>query len=187
MLEGIALIISIAASLVAMGSTTWSTVLSRLNSDLRSKIQNLATALSSQLSNGRVKVAKLTALLSSQNQQALTTYLYNNPVISKSLSSLTNDSALINQYSAQLSKIESDISSYQNQLASLGYAQSHKGTRQESSTFSNIKSKLNDAQTEYNNIVATMESSNLGSSTRSTTPYTADITAASQNVKGGIK
>lgn len=186
-LSAVAAIISIAVSLAMGAQATWSTSLSALNQRVRNTIQQLAKTISSQLAAKRLDASKLTSLLNSQNQQALTTYLYNNPIISKSLNSLSADSASINTYSSQLTAIENEIADYKSQLNTLGYSQSHSGVSKERKKVNEIEASINDAQSRYDAVLSEMRSRNLGSSTNSTKPYTADISAATQNTKGGLK
>lgn len=185
-LTTIASIISIAVALASAGITSYQSILSGLNQNLRNTIQKLVTVVNQELSAGRLKSTKLLTLLQGRNQHALMTYLYNNPIISKSIEQLNNESIQITGYQNELQAIEAEIQGYLSQLSSLGYSQTHGGTKAEKEAATNLKNKLDAAQDKYDEVLNKMNSSGLGSSTVSVKPKTADIDAATQNVKGGL-
>lgn len=185
-LATVASIVSIAVALASAGVTVHQVSLSALNQNVRNTIQDLTSKINSEIAKGRLKSSRLLTLLSGKNQHALMTYIYNNPVISKSVNDLNKDAAQLQKYQAELQAIETEIQSYSSQLQSLGYSQSHSGVKKEKGKVEELKQQMNKAQDRYNNTVKEMEGMNLGSSTVSTKPYVGDIDAATQNVKGGL-
>lgn len=182
----IASIVSIVVALGSAGVTVYNTALQALNQGVRNKIQSLMTTINSELSAGRLKLAKLVSLLNGKNQHALMTYLYSNPIVTKSVSDLNKDAALINKYQNELQAIESEIESYKAEMGGLGYSQSHSGVTKENKKSDELNRKIKDAQSRYNSTLSEMEKANIGSSTVNVKPYTADIDATTQNIKGGL-
>lgn len=185
-LATVAAIVSICVALASAGVTVHQVSLSALNQNVRNLIQDLTSKINSEIATGRLKSSRLISLLNGKNQHALMTYLYNNPVISKSVIDLNKDAAQLQKYQAELQAIETEIQSYTNQLQSLGYSQSHSGVKKEKGKAAELKQQIDKAQDRYNNTVKEMEGMNLGSSTVQTKPYVGDIDAATQNVKGGL-
>jgi len=139
-----------------------------------------------EVNAGRLNVNKVTALLQSKNQTALMNYLQNNPVISRNLQGLKQDSDFIAQVQAEQSAIESEINSLYGELQSLGYSQDLWGQGKEDERRKLIEGQLIKAKDKYKQLGVKAANYNV-STTNPVDAYTGDIDARSQNINGGMQ
>lgn len=182
----VSLVVSLVMSAVNAGLSIRSLAIASKNQALRSVISSLMNAVNKEINAGRLNVNKITALLQSKNQSALMNYLQNNPVISRNLQGLKQDSDFIAQVQAEQSAIESEINSLYNELQSLGYSQDLWGQGKEDQRRKLIEGQLTKAKDKYKQLGDKASKYSI-STTNPVEAYTDDIDARSQNINGGMQ
>jgi len=182
----ISLIVSIAMSALSAGISINQLNIASKNQSLKAVISDFISQVNSEINKGRTSINKIVSLLANRNQSALMTYLYNNPVISKSLSALQDDTDLVALIQSKQSSLESELQSLYSELQTLGYSQTTKGTKQEDARRKEIESKIGEVEKKYSDLSDQAKNINL-STTTPVKPYTSDLDARSQNIIGGMK
>lgn len=155
------------------------------NQQLRDTISRLMTVFRRQISEGRLSLNKVIALLQTKNQNALMNYLMNNPVISRNLQGIQNDSEIIASIQAEQNALESDLANIQAEINYLGYSQTQGGTEEEKKLLEDKKKQMTEVQNKYNKLVDRAKGIQI-STTNPITVTTSDIDARSQNINGGL-
>lgn len=183
----VAIIISIAASLVAAGLSINSAVLASRNQGLRGEIQSFMGKINGELSAGRLSIDKMLSLLNTRNQNALAAYLMNNPVIGSAAKALQANSEKIAEFQVEYNNLERDLTNLYSELSSLGYSQSNMGATEEDARARDIRSKIEKKKKEQADLSDRIAKFSAGFSTVPMMKTSDDdLTARSQNINGGL-
>lgn len=181
----VSMIVGIASACVSTGITLNSLNIADRNSQLKGAISSLISSINKEISAGRLNVTKLLSFLQSKNTNALMTYLSNNPVITRNLKAIQDDSDLIASLQGELSALEAELASLTNELNALGYAQNQQGTSRERELYAKKKKELEGTKSKYDSLYEKAKKVQI-STTEPMNLNTSDIDARSQNINGGI-
>lgn len=180
-----AAIVGIIATVTGQAMSIYQLGVQHLSSNVRKLVTDIAGQINRELKAGRLNVNKLISVIQSKNANALMTYLYNNPVISKRLDEVQSNSDLVASLQAEQNSLETEIANLQNELNSLGYQTSISGSIHDDKRARQIRDELKQKGKEYENFAERIKSTDL-STVRKSNTYTSDIDARSQNITGGL-
>lgn len=182
----ISIIVSVGLALMSTNQYIKQNRIAQFNDDLKGVIRKFTNEINQEIAKGRLSLNKMMSLWNARNITALSSYVLNNPVISKTASEIQKDSETIAAIQSQQQALENEITTLQSELGQLGYAQSLKGTENEEKSYKQVKKQLEAKAKEYNDLANTAENTDTGT-VRTFKPITSDIDARSQNINGGLK
>lgn len=181
----ISIIVSVGLALMSTNQYIKQNRIAQFNDELKGVIREFTNEINQEIAKGRLSLNKLLSLWNARNITALSSYVLNNPVISKTASEIQKDSETIAAIQSQQQALENEITTLQSELGQLGYAQSLKGTETEEKSYKQVKKQLEAKAKEYNDLASNAENTDTGT-VRTFKPITSDIDARSQNINGGL-
>lgn len=181
----VATVVSIVATVISSLTGAYQIGIQHYSSKVRQTVKDLMRVMNSELRSGRLSVNRILALLQNRNQNALISYLTNNPIISKKLSEINKDSELIASLQAEQAALEQDITNLQNELNQMGYGTTLTASYQDEQRIKEINDEIGRKAKEYEKLSEKYNTGNF-STVKTAAINTGDLDARSQNITGGL-